>query len=98
MKAIALITQANNSPNAHWQFDKIMAAIAYDLDISIVFMALGLEQLKNNIAWKCLTVYGVDHVFFIKNDQHNNENHVIDVKAMTHLQLQKLIHQADIII
>ncbi len=68
MKTLALITHKINSQQAHWQFDKVMAAIAYDLDLSIVFAYDGLSQLQHSKMWLSLELYGVDKIYHLGNN------------------------------
>lgn len=97
MKALAIISEQYNSKTCQWQFDKVMVAIAYDLDLSVVFINKGIEQIHLNKAWICLELYGVESVFQLTT---NNQTHGALFKAtnMDNQQLKDLISQADLIL
>ena len=67
MKAVALINEFDNPESNQWQFDKIISAIAYDMDIKVVFMPNALTQLTENPAWKSLSIYGIEDIYFYEN-------------------------------
>jgi sulfur relay (sulfurtransferase) DsrF/TusC family protein len=97
MKALALVSQSNNSQPAQWQFDKIMAAIAYDFDINIVFLNSGIEQLLENKAWKCLEMYAIKNVFYLSNSFADKVSTTM-AQPISHQQFQLLLQQSEIVI
>ncbi|VAW34272.1 hypothetical protein MNBD_GAMMA01-1580 [hydrothermal vent metagenome] len=98
MKALALITAAGNTDVTQWQFNKIMAAIAYDLELNIVFMCAGVEQLTNNKIWKCLELYGVENIFVLEQNLYTPQNYLFGATKIDTNRLQQLIQLSDIII
>jgi sulfur relay (sulfurtransferase) DsrF/TusC family protein len=98
MKAIGFVSQANNNNSAQWQFDKIMSAIAYDLDITIIFINDGLEQININQAWKCLDFYGIDDVYYFSKDCQTIKNPIFQVNKINKVELKQLLKQAEVII
>jgi len=98
MIALALVSETHNNHSAQWQFDKIMAAIAYDFDIQVVFIHHGIKQLETNKAWNSLTLYGVDQVFYLAEDDEIIDQPLIDVEAITFSQFHKLLALAEIIL
>jgi len=97
MKAIAFITEFSSSETTQWQLDKVMAAIAYDLDISIVFMHDGLSQLENNKAWCALEMYGVENIYYL-NFTDKLIKPLFKVKQITTITLKKLTSLAELIL
>jgi sulfur relay (sulfurtransferase) DsrF/TusC family protein len=98
MKTLALITQKFNSDAAQWQFDKVMAAIAYDCELSVVFIGQGIEQLKHNKAWKSLEIYGINDVYTLTNDNQDMNKALISCKTLNQHQLKQLITCAQLIL
>ncbi|MCF6319435.1 MAG: hypothetical protein L3J83_09200 [Proteobacteria bacterium] len=103
MKTIALITQDNNTDAAQWQFDKVMAAIAYDLDLTIIFIDHGIKQLQLNPAWKCLDIYGIDSVYIISekvtsNKVTTNNDFLISAKTINVHELKQLISDSELLL
>jgi sulfur relay (sulfurtransferase) DsrF/TusC family protein len=98
MKALALVTEEVGSDSVQWQFDKIMAAIAYDLDLTLVFVNNGLLQLEKNKAWKSLALFGVNQVYYIVENKQMIMKPLFDVKPLTGKQLKTLIDQTDFIL
>ncbi len=98
MSTIALITQDNNTDAAQWQFDKVMAAIAYDLDLTIVFIGNGIKQLQLNPAWKCLGIYGIDSVYIISEEVTANNDFLISAKTINMYELKQLISQSELLL
>ena len=97
MNALATITETDNSTESQWQFDKIMSAIAYDVDLTIVFMFAGVGQLQTNKAWKCLDLYGVNKIYYI-NSNYVADDFLINAEKISSNKLKELIKQADILI
>ncbi len=98
MKAVALITEKKNTDSAQWQFDKVMSAIAYDVDLSVVFMPNAIDQLFHIKAWNSLELYGVKDIYtFTTVDSPEIQSHIptrmIDAKQLSHM-----INHADIIL
>lgn len=98
MKALALITEQQDSKAAQWQFDKVMAAIAYDLDLTIVFLNHGIQQLQFNQAWKCLNIYGVTSIYAITEKHIQNTAYLIDAKSMNIAELKNLISKSEFVL
>jgi sulfur relay (sulfurtransferase) DsrF/TusC family protein len=98
MKAVAFVTQANNSIKAQWQFDKIMAAIAFDLEINIIFINDGLEQIDKNQAWNSLSFYGAEDVYYFSSDKQTIEKPLFQIKSINKTELAHLINQAEVFI
>lgn len=97
MKALALVTQSNNSIESQWQFDKIMAIIAYDFDIDIIFINAGIKQLESNKAWNCLEMYGVKNIFYL-NEGVTDIVHTTIAKPISYQQFQLLLQQSEIVV
>lgn len=98
MKALALITEKPFTDAAQWQFDKVMSAIAFDVDLAVVFIADGTFQFERDKSWKCLAIYGVENVFaYVKNDNNSRDN-IMDITTINSEFLKVLIQQSDIII
>ena len=97
MKALALVSQANNSVEAQWQFDKIMAVIAYDFDMSVVFLNSGIEQLTENKAWNCLKMYGVNNIFYQSNCITDKVSSSI-AQPISSQQFQLLLQQSELVV
>lgn len=97
MNTVALITD-NDAIKSQWKFDRIMAAIAYDVDLSIVFMCEGCKQITTNKAWKCLSMYGVDRVYFYHENHLKIESSLFEVRPLTKRQLKQLISNAETLI
>ena len=98
MKAVALISN-NDDVKSNWQFDRVMAAISYDFDLSVIFMCDGYQQILNNKAWKCLSLYGVDHVYLYHDEAPSIiDNALFKVKSLSGTQLKQLVVNADIIL
>ena len=96
MKTLALITENIDSQQAQWQVDKIMAAIAYDLDLSLVFMHGGLTQLENK-AYSNLSLYGIEHVFYLKQQKQITQP-LVNAQSINLQGLKQLIQQADLVL
>lgn len=95
MKVLALIPESTTE-KAQWQYDRVMALIAYDLDVLVVFM--NPDKLLKNKAWKCLDLYGVNDVFVFGNDVDAVNKAVFKVKIISLVKLQELINSAVIVI
>lgn len=91
MKTIALITEKNGTNSAQWQFDKVMAAVAYDLDLTIIFANDGVKQLLLNPAWKCLKIYGFDSIYVVSNQTNKKKEFLINVDEINLTELKLLI-------
>ncbi|MBL4661083.1 MAG: hypothetical protein JKY19_12065 [Alcanivoracaceae bacterium] len=98
MITVALITDTTNCPAAQWQFDKVLAAIAYDCEMYIIFIHNGKQQLLTNNAWKCLDLYGVEEVFYLADETAPIEKSIFKVREINTKQLKKLLNRSDIII
>ncbi len=98
MKALALITEQQDSKAAQWQFDKVMAAIAYDLDLTIVFLNDGRQQLQFNQAWKCLNIYGVTSIYAINENHEKNTEYLINAKSMNMVEFKQLISKSEFLL
>ena len=96
MKALALINHAINHPHANWQLDKILTVIAYDLDLSVVFMPAGISQLQNK-AYLNLEMYGINSVFYLQNSP-KTDNIIVPARAINYEKLKNLIQQAQLIL
>lgn len=96
MKAVALVSQQKHSDSLQWQFDKIMSAIAYDLDLTVIFINQGLEQIKLNTMWKTLQLYGIDEVYYLC--QHNKIicDPVFNIKQIQEDDLKHIFMQAEV--
>jgi hypothetical protein len=97
MKTVVLITN-NDKIKSKWQFDLVMAAISYEFDLSIVFMCEGCQQISTNKAWKCLSMYGIDQVYFYHKFQTVIDNALFEIKSLTSTQLKRLVNNAEILI
>ena len=97
MKALAFVTHGNNMPT-QWQYDKIMSAIAYDLEITIIFINDGLEQIHNNQSWKCLDIYGIKEVYYFSPDCQAIVTPIFQVSKIGEEKLHRLIKQAEVFI
>lgn len=101
MKAVAIISQFCNDESTQWQFDKIMSAIAYDMELKVVFMPGTEKQLIQNIAWKSLALYGVYDVYIFNASNPKNmdiNTSQIDYQIIDTTQLISFIQQADLIL
>ena len=96
MKTLVLITEHIDSQQAQWQVDKIMAAIAYDLDLSLVFMYEGLTQLENKV-YSNLSLYGIEHVFYLKQQEQITQ-FLVNAQSINLQDLKQLIQQADLVL
>lgn len=97
MKAVVLISE-KNPKEIQWKYDQVMALIAYDFDISVVFIGSGCAQLQNNKAWKCLSMYGVENVYVISQNNNYVNNTLFKVTDISNFLLQKLIKNSEIIL
>lgn len=98
MKAVTLISN-NDGVRSKWQFDQVMAAISYDFDLSVVFMCEGCQQIIKNKAWKCLSIYGVDRVYFYHDEVPSIiDNALFKVQSLSSKQLKQLVRNADILL
>jgi len=96
MKALVLITQ-NNEKQIKWLFNRVMAIVAYDVDLSVVFVGDGCNQLTENKIWKSLPIYGVDNIFdFDTNLQ--REKYLLPTKSISANELKKIIAQSDLVL
>lgn len=98
MKAVALINEFDSPESNQWQFDKIMSAIAYDVDLKVVFMPNAIKQLSQNSAWKSLNIYGVNDIYFYNLNALKKINSPFETQLITSEQLQNFIQQADIVL
>ena len=98
MKTVAFISQKVNSKLLQWQFDKIMSAIAYDLDLKIIFINNGLDQIENNKIWRSLAIYGIDDVFYFSQSKGKFNKPLFNIKEIDENELKSIINQAEIIL
>lgn len=96
MKAVALITESENNEPNQWQYDKIMTAIAYDIELDVVFMYKGITQIFNNKIWKSLELYGVENIFYTQTTI--SKLPLINAKKINDNQLRDLIKHSDFIL
>ncbi|MFK8013617.1 MAG: hypothetical protein AB8B80_16380 [Marinicellaceae bacterium] len=98
MIALAMIKDYRNEVSNQWQFDKIMSAIAYDVDLKVVFMPNSIKELTQNKAWKCLDLYGIEGVYFMNFNNNKNYNNLIKCQAINADFVKQLINEADIVL
>ena len=98
MKTIALISEEYNTNAALWQFDKVMAAIAFDLDLTIVFLNKGIQQLQLNQAWKCLNIYGITSIYVISDEHKDIADCQIKFKKLNMVEFKRLISQSEFLL
>lgn len=98
MNTIALITEEHESDAAQWQFDKVMSAIAYDCDLTIVFYNKGIQQLQLNQAWKCLNIYGITSIYVINEKHENNADYLIKAENLNMNEFKQIISQSELLI
>ena len=96
MNVVALISEPCDTDAAQWQFDKVMAAIAYDCDISVVFLARGVEQLLTNQSWKSLEFYGIDNIYVIENGLNNS--YLLNAKTTDNDTVKNLLARCDLVL
>ena len=98
MKAVALISN-NDNLRAKWQFDRVMAAISYDFDLSVVFICEGCQQITYNKMWKCLSMYGVDRVYLYHDETSTmTDNALFTIQSLSSKQLKQLVRDADVLL
>ncbi len=97
MKALAFIAE-NNDDKLQWIFDRVIAMLAYDIEIQVVFIHMGCQQLSHFKAWKSLAIYGVDRVFVLEDNLPLVDESLIKFTAISKQKLQQLIQHVDIII
>jgi sulfur relay (sulfurtransferase) DsrF/TusC family protein len=98
MKAVALVSQKVNSELLQWQFDKIMSAIAYDLELTIIFFNDGLMQIETNKIWRCLDLYGIDQVFYFSQTKGKFKKPLFNIETIDESKLKTIISKAEIIL
>jgi len=98
MKILALISAAKGSQQAQWQFDRVMTAIAYDLDLSVVFMTSGIEQLTHNKIWNSLELYGINNIYILSSGAAILNKLLFKVKNIDSNDLKNLILESELII
>ncbi len=96
MKALALVTD-NNDKQIKWLFDRILAMIAYDIDLSIVFINEGCKQLIENKIWKALPMYGVDEIYDFDATIQKNDS-LLRSESISSTELRLMVAQADIVL
>jgi len=96
MKALALITH-NKDKQTKWLFDRILAMIAYDVEICVVFINDGCHQLIENKIWKALPIYGVDKIYDFNTTLQRSE-FLLMSKSISSTELRSMVTQADIIL
>jgi len=98
MKALALITLESSDSKNQWRFDMLMSAIAYDIEVSIVFMHKACSQISDNRMWKCLSLYDVEDVFYYRDDQSPLVNPLFNATKISKEKLHSLLHEVDLVI
>lgn len=99
MNAVALITQNPiDQKHSTWQYDKIMAAIAFDIDVTVVFIEDGVNHILDNKVWKSLDLYGVEHVFYVSNQLLDPTKQLFNAKKISHEQLSDMIAQTEMML
>jgi len=101
MKALAIISQNKSDKENRWYFDKLMSAVAFDLDITFVFKDNGIQQLSENKYWMSLSLYGIDKVFiFQESTRIETKEHAerANNKTVDAAQLQALIAESDMLL
>jgi hypothetical protein len=94
MKVIALISSANNQLN-QFQYDKILAALTFDLDVTVIFMEASFVSLLDLKIWRSLSLYGVKNVYYyskgakLKTEVANEINDI---------ELKLLLNNSDLIL
>jgi sulfur relay (sulfurtransferase) DsrF/TusC family protein len=96
MKVLALVTD-NNDKRVRWLFDRILAMIAYDVELRIIFINDGCKQLIDNKIWKALSMYGVDEIYDFDATIQRHEC-LLQSKRISSTELKSMIKQADIIL
>lgn len=96
MKALALVTHNNDKQNK-WLFDRILAMIAYDVELRIIFIHDGCKQLIENKIWKALPIYGVDEIYDFDATIQRHEC-LLCSKRISSAELKNMVAQADIIL
>ena len=98
MKAVAFIN-SNDNLRGKWQFDRVMSAISYDFDLSVIFICDGCQQIINNKAWKCLSMYGIDRVYLYHDEASSiADNALFNIQPLSSKQLQQLVGDADVLL
>ena len=97
MKALSIIKNNINHTQQQWHFDKIMTAIAFDLDLTIVFCGKQNQQFVIEKMWNSLPIYGIDQVYCQKIDGAIYTT-ILDLNDMTTPELREHIATADIIL
>ncbi len=99
MNAVALISQnPSDQQQSAWQYDKVMAAIAFDIDLIVVFIEEGLKQIQNNKAWKSLDLYGVEQVFYVSETPLDHSLLLFKVEQINSAQLSDLIANTEMVL
>lgn len=94
MKALAFITSKDENFNLY-QYDKIIAALTFDFELSVVFMDDGLESMIQQKVWRSLAIYGVDEMFYYGESQ---DDSIDIVKEINKSGLKELINSSDVIL
>lgn len=99
MKALAFVSESAHSRQSVWQFDRVMSLLAYDYDLTVIFHNCGLSQMVENKAWRNLTLFGVNGVYYvIENDFIDESNFLIPAKRISAKEVSVLIQDADLVI
>ena len=103
MKGLAIITQNFEDERLQWQYDKIVAAIAYEVDLTVVFVGAGIYQLTHSKAWRTLEIFGVEEVYYQTNSSRLKQRMekmqlVVEAEQIESLELKKLIAESDYLI
>ena len=98
MKAVAIVSEYKNKKSNQWQFDKIMSAIAYDMDLSVVFMPGAIKQITKNKAWNSLALYGIDAIYFLNSHNLKDYQTQLKLQEINIALFNQLIHKADIVL
>jgi len=97
MKTLIFVGESDDKNSSVWQFDRAMALIAYDYQVSVVFHDEGLSEMHNK-AWKNLTLFGIEDVFYIHNNQFNDQNLSIPAKKISAGRAASLVQAADLVL
>lgn len=95
MKALIFVTENHLSPNVQWQYDRVMALLSYDYDVSLVFMNEGVSQLQSKM-WNILGLMEVNQVYVFESGIELNTR--LEYEVITISEIKELIAQVDIVI
>ncbi|MCB1604653.1 MAG: DsrE family protein [Gammaproteobacteria bacterium] len=95
MKALIFVTEHHLGPNAQWQYDRVMALLSYDYDVSLVFMNEGVSQLQSKM-WNILNLMEINQVYVVEKEVESDTH--LEYEVITISEIKELIAQADIVI